>query len=160
MLHCWCHTLLYLLCGALLVPYIAVPSVCTAKLFYCCQCAVLLKPVAHCSELSCLSVSTVLLSAVLFHSIPNFFSSPPKHDTLLHNVLLSAKWRTISIRLVVQHFLEQNDKWSCELLIHQNYQQFISGTVQICSCPPVLSTYYLSQCLTERQCLSCSVSKC
>ena len=102
--HCWCHTLLRHLYVALLVPYIAVPSVCTAELFYYCQCAVLLQPVAHCSELSCLSVSTVLLSAVLFHSIPNFFNSPPKPDTLPHNVLLSTKWRAISVRRVIQRF--------------------------------------------------------
>ena len=56
-MHCWCHTLLCHLYGVLLVPYIAVPSV---TLY---------------SELSCLSVSTVLLSAVLSHSIPTFFKS-------------------------------------------------------------------------------------
>ena len=116
--HCWCHALLCHLYGALLVLYIAVPSVCTAELLYCCQCAVLLKPVAHSSELSFLSVSTVLLSAVLFHSIPNFFNSPPKPDTLPHNVLLSTKWREISVRRVIQCCLQQH------------YQQLISGTVQ------------------------------
>ena len=65
--HYCCHTLLCQFYGALFVPYIGVPFVCSVELFYCCQCAVLLKHVVHCSELSCLSVSTVLLSAVLFH---------------------------------------------------------------------------------------------
>ena len=116
--HCWCHIMLCHLYVALLVPYIAVPFVCTAELFYFCQCAVLLKPVAHCTELSCLSVSTALLSAVLFHSIPNFFNSPPKPDTLPHNALLSTKWREISVRRVIQCCLQQN------------YRQLISGTVQ------------------------------
>ena len=116
--HYWCHTLLCHLYSALFVPYIAVPSVCTAELFYYCQCAVLLKPVAHCSELSCLSVNTFPLSAVLFHSILNFFNSPLKPDTLPHNILLSTKWREISVRRVIQCCLQQN------------YRQLISGTVQ------------------------------
>ena len=183
----WCHTLLCQLYVALLVPYIDVPSlrctvgaiyccanstvhcwchifgvpfVCTAELFYCCQCAVLLKHVIYCSELSCLSVSTVLLYAVPFHLIPNFSNSPPKPDTLPHNVLPSTKWRAIAVQFVIQLCLQQNDKWSCELLKQQNYQPLISGSVQICSCLSVHSTHCFAQCLKKRQWLSCSVPKC
>ena len=35
--HCWCHIMLCHLYVTLLVPYIAVPFVCTAELFYCSQ---------------------------------------------------------------------------------------------------------------------------
>jgi len=82
------------------------------------------------------------------------FLSPSTHpnsktDTLPRNVLLSTKWRAISLRWVIQCRLEQNNKWSCELLLQQNYhQQLISGTFQICSCPSVHSTYLLSQFVT------------
>jgi hypothetical protein len=85
--HCLCHTMLcHLYCSILNT---AVQSVCTAELFYCCQCAVFLQHIIQCSELSCLSVRNVLLSADLFHSIPNFFKPPTKFDTIPHNVLLS-----------------------------------------------------------------------
>jgi hypothetical protein len=57
------------------------------------------------SELSCLSVSTILLSAVLFHSIRNFFITPTKPHTLQHNVLLSTKWSAISVRCVIPRSL-------------------------------------------------------
>jgi len=94
--HCWCHTQLCHLYGALLVPYTAVSSVrCTVGAIHCCA----IFSLSY--ELSCLSASAILLPVILFHSAPTSFSSPPKPDTLPHNVLLSTKWCAISVRWVI-----------------------------------------------------------
>jgi len=57
----------------------------------------------------CLSISTILLSALLFNSISTPFNPPPiplrKPDQLPHNVLLSTIWRAISVRSVTQQSL-------------------------------------------------------
>ena len=105
--HCWCHKLVCQLHGKLLIPYPTVPSVrCTVGAITRC---------AFCHPLQW-TVRTIPLSAVLFHTIPNFPTHPnTKPDTLPHKGMLSTKWGAISLRRVIQRRLSPPAVANCSL---------------------------------------------
>ena len=95
----------------------------------------------------CQSAPFCCLSFCSTQFVPSSTRSNPKPDTLPHNVLLSTKWRNFSTVGHSASFIA-NDKWSCKLFPQQNYQQLISATVQICSCPSVHCKHCLSHFMT------------
>ena len=111
----WCHILLCHLYGALLVPYTAVPYVrCTVGAIHCCAiCTV------HCwchtllchfppSAVNCLVSQSAPFCCLPFCSTQFLISSThpnPRPGTLPHNVLLSTKWRPVSLRWFIHRRL-------------------------------------------------------
>jgi hypothetical protein len=85
--------------------------------------------VALYSELSCFYAITILLSVALFHSIYNFFNAPTKPDTIQHNVMLSTKWRAISVLWVIaRHLLSERDGGVC----HTGWNMGTAGFTWLC----------------------------